>query len=394
MVAFLAEALYVSQSKARNPRVWTFNPLYVAVQTRDAAVVRALVDHSTDESLISWRWCRLNMSHHVSDSSESSLSPYTEAVRLGDEDVIEQVTRAYRVAPSCEAWLDRNIPPADEERPWQRCLTVALDDGPAPGDMVHWERKTCLLFACMHGRACRLPALPALGDVEWYEDLDGRYEGLEVDALSVAILANSFACVEFLLKGGFRAASSRMVSRYAGLVGDVRIIQALDTHGLLHHDKALRAACEAGHVGVVDYVITATSVPTRLPINRDPAHFFAAASRDHLGVAARLVRAGYVITAEILWYALEQTTLHVFSYGLGLLAQVDATGWPESRGYSLLHFAVQKKRAGAVRLLIARGADVNRRSANPMAERPLRVAMRGEGAADIVELLISHGAHE
>jgi hypothetical protein len=239
--------------------------------------------------------------------------------------------------------------------------------------------------------------LLAVGDIDEWEDWDGhRYEGLEVDPLSVAILANSFACVEALLKGVVHVvrASSRMVSRYAGLVGDVRIVQALDTHGLLHHGKALRAACEAGHVGVVDYIITAASVPVGMPITRDQSHLFAAASRDHLGVAKRLVRAGYVITAETLWYALEPPALHVFEYGLGLLAQVDETGWPESRGYSLLHFAVQEKRAGAVRLLIAHGADVNRRSANRMAERPLKIAMRGEGAGDIVELLMSHGAHE
>jgi len=391
MVAFLAGAIYLSPSKAYNPRLWTFNPLYVAVQTGEAAIVRALVDHSTDESLISWRWCRLNMSHHVSALSESSWSPYTEAIKMGDKDVIEQVTRAYRVTPACETRVE-DLPPTDEPRPWERCLEIALSDGPAPGDMALWERKSCLLFACMHGRARRLPALPAVGDTDGWEDWDGHsYEGLEADPLSVAILANSFACVEVLLKDGLKGgvrASSRTVSRHAGLVGDIRTVQALNTYGLLNHGKALRAACEAGHVGIVDYIITAGP-----PIKPDPSHFFAAASRDHLGVAMRLVRAGYAVTAETLLYALEPPTLHVFEYGLGLLAQVDETGWPESRGYSLLHSAAQKKRAPAVRLLIARGADVNMRSANRMAERPLRVAMRGEGAGDIVELLVSHGAH-
>ncbi len=63
-----------------------------------------------------------------------------------------------------------------------------------------------------------------------------------------------------------------------------------------------------------------------------------------------------------------------------------------SDGWTPLHLSAFFGKAGAVRLLLNKGAAVTARSTNPMANTPLHAAAAGKHA-DVVKLLLDHGAN-
>lgn len=61
-------------------------------------------------------------------------------------------------------------------------------------------------------------------------------------------------------------------------------------------------------------------------------------------------------------------------------------------GWTALHLAGFVGAQGCAAMLLARGADVDERSANPMANSPLSATLAGSGSLEIVALLLKAGA--
>lgn len=70
----------------------------------------------------------------------------------------------------------------------------------------------------------------------------------------------------------------------------------------------------------------------------------------------------------------------------GLVTRVSTDGW------TALHLAAFFGHAGAVRLLLERGSEVDARSLNTMRNTPLHAGVAGPLGADGVRLLLDHGA--
>lgn len=73
-------------------------------------------------------------------------------------------------------------------------------------------------------------------------------------------------------------------------------------------------------------------------------------------------------------------------------ADADLLGRAGPDGWTALHLAAHFGHAGAVRLLLERGADVHARSANAMRNTPLHAALAGARDAATVAALLAHGA--
>lgn len=60
-------------------------------------------------------------------------------------------------------------------------------------------------------------------------------------------------------------------------------------------------------------------------------------------------------------------------------------------GFTLLHYAAKRPNLPLVRMLVSRGANVNRPAVNDICERPLQCAIEG-GDLALVDFLVQQGA--